>query len=163
LTAVIGATFTERSGDSGKQAAKVKNAYLAIFAGMAISACSTRPLAPERLTLVPHDRMLSMQYAQPRADTQKIVVIRDGGTLLGAAGKMMLSVDGVQTANLAPDEYVALYLPWGRHSLSVGAIKLRAFPSDVTLDIGVPDAQTEYRIDMSVSEIRIHPAGDETL
>jgi hypothetical protein len=141
----------------------VKSGWLAILVGMAICACSTRPLAPDRLTLVPHERMLSMQYALPRVDTQKIVVIRDGGTPLGAAGKMMLSVDGVEIARLAPDEYVALYLPWGKHSLSVGAIKLRAFPADVALEIAVPGSQTEYRVDMSISEIRIHPAGDEML
>ncbi|MHA7322860.1 hypothetical protein ACX84T_09305 [Burkholderia pseudomallei] len=122
-----------------------------------LTACASRTLPFEQAKDVPADRVYSTKYAQPVQGSQKITVVRTGGSFISGGGaRYELSADGVKIASMATDERVELYLPAGEHMLSArNGVWTSVEPQSIV--INVPSRYRTYRLD-SASGVLLQPA-----
>lgn len=77
----------------------------------ALSACSTNP-ALNATTVTP------TAYSSPSANTVPVTITRDRG-IIGSACGINVRVDDTQVAKVRASESISLFIPSGRHILSI--------------------------------------------
>lgn len=111
---------------------------LAVTTIAALSACSTKP-ALNATTVAP------TLYSSPSANTVPVTITRDGG-IIGSACGINVKVDDAHVAKLRASESISMFIPSGRHILSIqtgnmcGGVRDAV---DVTLEQSKP---MKYRI-----------------
>lgn len=84
---------------------------LAVAAVVTISACSTKPAVnPTNVT--------SSLYSTPNTGTVPVTITRDGG-IIGSACGINVRVDDNQVAKLRASQSISLFIPTGRHIISI--------------------------------------------
>lgn len=87
---------------------------------LALAACATSPISDSEAREVPLDRLLTRQWQTPGNSTGQLTVKRDRG-YIGSACNVVVYIDGIALASLAPREKVLANLPAGQHVLSARA------------------------------------------
>ncbi len=115
-----------------------------------LSACSTKPA-------VNPTTVASSLYSAPIAGSVPVTITRDGG-IIGSACGINVRVDDNQVAKLSASESISLFIPAGRHILSIqtgnmcGGVRDAV---DVTLKTNEPK---KYRIGSDMgSNIQLLP------
>lgn len=86
---------------------------------LAVSGCSSTPLATEKTMSVPAERIYDQSYVVPSAGPTGLVIIKRDAGYFGLDCANVVSVDGRKVAQLNPAERLELHLDPKEHVLAV--------------------------------------------
>lgn len=121
--------------------------YVALLIGCAslLAACASSPVPTAQAKPVPSDRVFAPAvWLTPCSDCGRLVIKRDGGTMIGAGSSEHALLNGKKIADLWPGEKLTLHLPPGHYVLSATFVSWAGKP---TVGFAISTGQTlVYRL-----------------